>query len=105
MPLPAKKGSTSKNWPVSKLRSLLKQVYSSKQARTVIDGLEDEELARLFEPFYRSPASVRAPGAGLGLSVVQRIAESFGGRAWAARSASGGSDFGFALPQLSIPEE
>lgn len=68
-------------------------------------GLEDEELARLFEPFYRSPESVRASGAGLGLSVVQRIAESFGGRAWAARSASGGSDFGFALPQLSIPED
>jgi PAS domain S-box-containing protein len=68
-------------------------------------GLEDDELERLFEPFFRAPGSSRAPGAGLGLSVVQRIAESFDGRAWAMRSASGGSDFGFALPQLQIPED
>jgi len=68
-------------------------------------GLDDDELVRLFEPFYRSPESLRASGAGLGLSVVKRIAESFGGRAWAARTETGGSDFGFALPQLSIPED
>jgi PAS domain S-box-containing protein len=68
-------------------------------------GLPDEEMERLFEPFYRAPASVRAPGAGLGLSVVRRIAESFGGRAWAANRAGGGSDFGFALPQLQIPDD
>jgi PAS domain S-box-containing protein len=68
-------------------------------------GLQDDELERLFEPFYRSPGSRRASGAGLGLSVVRRIAESFGGRAWASRTEAGGSDFGFALPQLGIPED
>jgi PAS domain S-box-containing protein len=68
-------------------------------------GVPDEEMERLFEPFYRATASVRAPGAGLGLSVVRRIAESFGGRAWAANRAGGGSDFGFALPQVRIPED
>ncbi len=67
-------------------------------------ALEDAELARLFEPFYRSPRSARMHGAGLGLAVVQRIAESFGGRAWAARSEDG-NDFGFAIPQVLIPED
>jgi signal transduction histidine kinase len=36
--------------------------------------------------------------------VVQRIAESFGGRAWAARSGDG-NDFGFAIPQVLVPED
>jgi signal transduction histidine kinase len=38
-------------------------------------GLTSEEVASIFEPFYRAPGSLRLgrPGVGLGLSVVQRI--------------------------------
>ncbi len=61
-------------------------------------GLSDAELAQVFEPFYRASETAAAPGIGLGLSVVNRIVESLGGRTWA-QGHEGGSDFGFALPR------
>ena len=58
-------------------------------------GIPAAEHARIFEPFYRAPDVVAAQiqGAGLGLSLVQRIVEAHGGRI-ALRSAPGaGSEF------------
>jgi signal transduction histidine kinase len=65
-------------------------------------GIAPEDLPHVFEPFYRAhrgqgPSS---PGVGLGLAVVQRIAESFGGKV-SAESNSGGSRFRVQLPQFS----
>jgi signal transduction histidine kinase len=64
-------------------------------------GLPAEELPRLFEPFYRPDASrTRASGggAGLGLSLVRRIAELHGGSP-TVRSAPGeGTTFSFTVP-------
>lgn len=34
---------------------------------------------RLFQPFFRGPESARTPGSGLGLSIVQQVAERTGG--------------------------
>ena len=65
-------------------------------------GLDDEELARVFEPFYRTPgARQRASGAGLGLAVAKRIVELMGGTIWAVRTDEGGSEFGFTLPKAT----
>jgi signal transduction histidine kinase len=65
-------------------------------------GLEEEELGRVFEPFYRTPrARERAGGAGLGLAVAKRIVELMGGTIWAARTAEGGTEFGFTLPKVT----
>jgi signal transduction histidine kinase len=36
---------------------------------------------RVFQPFFRSPENARQPGSGLGLSIVQQVAEHAGGRA------------------------
>jgi two-component system OmpR family sensor kinase len=41
-------------------------------------GMRPEVLARVFEPFYRGPDAI-GEGNGLGLSIVQKIAERFGG--------------------------
>jgi len=38
------------------------------------------------------------PGAGLGLSLVQRIIEAHGGRVWAESKPGAGSEFFFTLP-------
>ena len=47
-------------------------------------GVPDEEIDRLFEPFYRSANQPEGEGGGtgLGLSLVRRVAELHGGRVW-----------------------
>jgi hypothetical protein len=42
-------------------------------------GIAPEDMAHLFEPFYRSPRSAYLPGIGIGLSLVKGIAEKYGG--------------------------
>lgn len=43
-------------------------------------GIREPELARLFEPFYRSPATAAmAEGSGLGLAVVRSLVDLMGG--------------------------
>jgi PAS domain S-box-containing protein len=64
-------------------------------------GLSSEEQARLFTPFERLH-QVRAQGHGLGLSIVQRIADKLGGKVGveSAGVAGEGCEFYFALPAL-----
>ncbi len=47
-------------------------------------GVEPAEIDRLFEPFYRPAGQPEGDGGGtgLGLSLVRRVAELHGGRAW-----------------------
>jgi PAS domain S-box-containing protein len=62
-------------------------------------GLDEDEVDRLFDAFYRSQATIRiAPGAGLGLAVAKRIVDLLGGHIWARGRPGGGAEFGFALP-------
>ena len=64
-------------------------------------GVQPEEAARLFEIDYRSPFTQgAAKGSGIGLFVARWLAETMGGRVWAAARPEGGSDFGFALPTI-----
>lgn len=61
-------------------------------------GIKQEEIDRLFEPFYRSSDAGSTGGVGIGLSVCKRLIEAIDGRVWAAPRDGGGSEFGFALP-------
>ena len=69
---------------------------------TVLDegpGVDEEDLERVFEPFFRTDeARQRAGGSGLGLAVSRRIIELLGGTIRAARRPEGGSAFSFTLP-------
>jgi signal transduction histidine kinase len=60
-------------------------------------SLTGEELARVFDRFYRAdPARQRATGgSGLGLAIVKHLVEAQGGRVWARRG--DGVTFGFSL--------
>jgi len=60
--------------------------------------LNDEQIARVFDRFYRAdPARQRTTGgAGLGLAIVKHLIEAQSGRVWAGRG--DGVTFGFALP-------
>jgi len=63
-------------------------------------GIPRDKLEAVFEKFYRvdSPLKSKVPGAGLGLSLCQRIVEAHGGRIWAESQENKGSTFHFTLP-------
>jgi two-component system sensor histidine kinase SenX3 len=63
-------------------------------------GLTAEEQERVFERFWRSDSSRsrESGGAGLGLAIVRRIAESHGGGADVASEVGRGSTFEIRLP-------
>lgn len=63
-------------------------------------GISKGDLKKIFEPFYRSKEVVDAQihGNGLGLSLVQQIAEAHGGRAFAISELGRGSKFTVELP-------
>lgn len=53
-------------------------------------GFTDEDLAHVFERFYRSADARGKPGSGLGLSIVRQVAEMHGARVTAANAPGGG---------------
>jgi two-component system, OmpR family, sensor kinase len=63
-------------------------------------GIAEDEIAHLFEPFYRSPEARRrgASGLGLGLSVAARLASAFGGTIDVSSRPGQGSRFTLRLP-------
>lgn len=67
-------------------------------------GVAEEELERLFEPFFRAEASRsrRTGGLGLGLMLVRQIVEAHGGRAEALNREGGGLCVRVILPRGAV---
>jgi signal transduction histidine kinase len=63
-------------------------------------GIPEEECGRLFERFFRTSSATRAavPGTGLGLTIVQAIAESHDGRVSVESRVGEGTTFAVELP-------
>src|SRR5262245_18547697 len=69
-------------------------------------GIERDELARIWDPFYQveSPMRRRHGGSGLGLAIVRRLVELHGGLVRAESEGHGlGSRFMFTLPIAASP--
>ena len=60
-------------------------------------GVADEDVARIFDRFYRSAGARSKPGAGLGLAIVREAARAHGGDA-TVESSPRGSRFRLTLP-------
>ena len=70
-------------------------------------GLAPGDEDRVFDPFYRGErrAGASAGSLGLGLSLVRRIAEAHGGRAWAEARPRGGACVSFVVARRSQARE
>ena len=73
--------------------------------RIVVDddgpGVLAAEQSRIFGAFQRGADAGDTPGVGLGLSLVQRLAELHGGDAWVERRPGGGASFVVTIPGAS----
>ncbi|HLH64218.1 MAG TPA: ATP-binding protein [Solirubrobacteraceae bacterium] len=67
------------------------------------DGFAADFLPRAFECFTRADPSRPGGGVGLGLSIVEAIAEAHGGSAHAANRPGGGADVWISLPRAPAP--
>jgi K+-sensing histidine kinase KdpD len=66
-------------------------------------GVSEEELDRVFEPFYRSQYAAVLDGNGVGLAFCKKVITCHGGRIWASSSKSGGCIISFTLPLEQVP--
>ena len=65
-------------------------------------GVAETDLARIFEPYYRTDdaRARKSGGSGLGLAIAKRAVERQGGRIRASNAASGGLDIEILLPLI-----
>jgi signal transduction histidine kinase len=70
-------------------------------------GIPEAERERIWEPFYRGAAAVRASstGTGIGLAVVRDLVERHGGQARVEQSRRGGARFVVELPAAGAAGE
>lgn len=61
-------------------------------------GIPSEDWEAVFERFYRAESARSAPGSGLGLSIVQHVAHTFGGEASVVPTEGEGTTVLFELP-------
>lgn len=64
-------------------------------------GVDDELLDKVFEPFARAGSRTEGTGSGVGLTIVRRVAEHLGGSAVGRRSAGGGFEVEFRVPDVA----
>ncbi|WP_422755554.1 HAMP domain-containing sensor histidine kinase [Micromonospora sp. WMMD708] len=66
-------------------------------------GIDDADVPRVFDRFYRAEGARALPGSGLGLSIVKRVVHAHGGRVTVVRSARGGALLRVDLPAAAPP--
>jgi two-component system phosphate regulon sensor histidine kinase PhoR len=61
-------------------------------------GIPKEDLARVFERFYKGDKARTGEGTGMGLAIAKHVVEAHGGSIWVRSEEGKGSTFSFSLP-------
>ena len=90
-----------------------RNVWNPQQAAEVIHcsvqdtgiGMSEEDMSRLFTPYFRSenPKTREQPGTGLGLAITRGLIELHGGVIWVESELDAGSTFHFTIPVAAEP--
>jgi signal transduction histidine kinase len=83
------------------------ELLSEREVRVSVrdngSGISSDDMAQIFEPFYRSRKTQSGSGhAGLGLAIARRMVELQGGEIVAENHPDGGARFCFTLPTASL---
>lgn len=68
------------------------------------EGIDEQQLGRVFDPFWRGDASRAGSGSGLGLALAKRIVEALGGEIEVRSTRDAGSAFSVVLPPRPADE-
>ncbi len=69
------------------------------------EGIAEQDLAHIFQRFYKADPSRGDGGTGLGLAIVKQLVEAHGGRVWAESRLGEGSRFYFTVPKAPQPPD
>jgi len=61
-------------------------------------GIPKEDLARVFERFYKGDKARAGEGTGMGLAIAKHVVEAHGGNIWVESEEGKGSTFSFSMP-------
>lgn len=75
------------------------EMFSAIQVTDTGPGIPEEEQAKIFGRFYRSPSAWQAEGVGIGLYLTRRIASGQGGYVKVKSEPGNGSTFSLYLPR------
>jgi signal transduction histidine kinase len=65
-------------------------------------AIPEPERAHIFDRFYRGTQARQIPGTGMGLAIVQQIAQAHGGTVGLATSADRGTELTFSIPRGGV---
>lgn len=86
---------------------LIRASYRDSEIMTAViaeeDPFDQQDLEKIFVPYYRSFHSNTTEGVGLGLHVAKLLVEAYGGRIWVERVAETQNSYCFTVPIESSP--
>lgn len=91
--------------PVGSTVAITAEALDEREARIAVrdtgPGIPQEDIARIFEPFYRAASATKhTAGAGLGLTIARHLVELHHGRLTVESVLNGGSCFSVTLPTV-----